>query len=94
MHAPHSVRQSSSATTIGVALASYRHPCDTTGILEAHHITNRNEMPNGGYVVENGITLCPKHHRQVEGEGVKARHSLYVMLGSTEEGARKAAERL
>jgi|ERR1035437_4606537 hypothetical protein len=26
--------------------------------LDAHHITNREEMPNGGYVVENGISLC------------------------------------
>lgn len=26
--------------------------------LDAHHITNRKKMPNGGYVKENGITLC------------------------------------
>jgi len=26
--------------------------------LDAHHITDRSEMPNGGYVKENGITLC------------------------------------
>jgi len=26
--------------------------------FDAHHITDRNEMPNGGYVMENGITLC------------------------------------
>jgi|ERR1035437_870499 hypothetical protein len=26
--------------------------------LDAHHVTDRSEMPNGGYVVENGITLC------------------------------------
>jgi len=26
--------------------------------LDAHHITNRKQMPNGGYVKENGITLC------------------------------------
>jgi HNH endonuclease len=30
--------------------------------MDAHHITNRNEMPNGGYVLENGITLCPQCH--------------------------------
>ena len=23
-------------------------------------------MPNGGYVSENGITLCPKHHLDAE----------------------------
>lgn len=28
--------------------------------LDAHHITDRSEMPNGGYVKENGITLCKK----------------------------------
>jgi hypothetical protein len=26
--------------------------------LDAHHITDRSEMFNGGYVKENGITLC------------------------------------
>jgi hypothetical protein len=26
--------------------------------LDAHHITSRKNMPNGGYVKENGITLC------------------------------------
>lgn len=26
--------------------------------LDSHHITDRYEMPNGGYVKENGITVC------------------------------------
>jgi len=26
--------------------------------LDAHHITNRKNIPSGGYVKENGITLC------------------------------------
>jgi hypothetical protein len=26
--------------------------------LDAHHIMDRHDMPNGGYVAENGITLC------------------------------------
>ena len=26
--------------------------------VNAHHITDRSEMPNGGYVAENGITVC------------------------------------
>ncbi len=30
----------------------------TDGRIDAHHITNRNDMPNGGYVASNGITLC------------------------------------
>lgn len=37
--------------------------------LDAHHITNRNELAEGGYVAENGITLCDTEngcHRKVE----------------------------
>lgn len=30
----------------------------TEAVFDAHHITDRHEMPNGGYVKENGITLC------------------------------------
>lgn len=26
--------------------------------LDAHHITDRNDLPNGGYVASNGVTLC------------------------------------
>lgn len=40
--------------------------CAVRDQLDAHHITDRNEMPNGGYVKENGITLCPEHHMQAE----------------------------
>lgn len=40
--------------------------CDKTENLDAHHITDRNLMPNGGYVKENGITLCPEHHLLAE----------------------------
>ncbi len=40
--------------------------CDTREGLDAHHITDRHEMPNGGYVVENSITLCHVHHLAAE----------------------------
>lgn len=40
--------------------------CDETEDLDAHHITDRHLLPNGGYVIENGITLCKKHHRDAE----------------------------
>jgi len=33
---------------------------DSKSNLDAHHITDRHEMPSGGYVKENGITLCDK----------------------------------
>ena len=40
--------------------------CDIKENLDAHHITDRNEMPNGGYVKENGISLCETHHLMAE----------------------------
>lgn len=38
--------------------------CNIAENLDAHHITDRNSslFLNGGYVKENGITLCPEHH--------------------------------
>ena len=30
--------------------------------VDAHHITDRTEIINGGYVKENGISLCSTHH--------------------------------
>ena len=36
--------------------------CNETNNLDAHHITDRHLMPNGGYIKENGISLCKKHH--------------------------------
>ena len=39
--------------------------CDKDAI-DAHHITDRNEMPNGGYVKDNGISLCSEHHKLAE----------------------------
>lgn len=40
--------------------------CDITVNLDAHHITDRHLIFNGGYVKENGITLCANHHDLVE----------------------------
>ncbi len=40
--------------------------CDKTNDLDAHHITNRSSMPGGGYIAENGITLCKDHHLDAE----------------------------
>jgi hypothetical protein len=69
--------------------------------LDAHHITDRNEMPNGGYVAENGISLCEMCHAKAEafhcGEPVPpgfAPAELYALIGSSEEEARAASERL
>lgn len=40
--------------------------CAEVKNLDAHHITDRTEIPHGGYVPENGITLCPEHHMMAE----------------------------
>ncbi len=69
--------------------------------LDAHHITDRHEMPNGGYVAENGITLCAGCHANAEalhcGEPVPPGFmptDLYARIGSSEDEARAASERL
>jgi len=36
-------------------------------LLDAHHILSRKIMPDGGYVLENGVSLCKeKHHLEAE----------------------------
>src|SRR5579885_3871709 len=69
--------------------------------LDAHHITDRNLMPNGGYVKENGISLCPTCHEKAEvfhstGTALPgwAPEDLYKLIGSSYEQAVKASERL
>lgn len=69
--------------------------------LDAHHVQNRNLMPNGGYVAENGISLCPECHELAElslqgGEAPEKYHqdALYQIIGSSLEQARLASERL
>lgn len=40
--------------------------CGETENLDAHHIIDRHLMPNDGYTIYNGITLCSKHHMNAE----------------------------
>lgn len=77
--------------------------CNCTEDLDAHHITDRTEMPNGGYVKENGITLCKSHHMDAEqwhissGENyIKNMHpdDLYVMIDSSKELAIEKSKKL
>lgn len=81
--------------------------CDTPAsvetTLDAHHITDRNEMPYGGYVKENGIALCPKCHRKAElfhetgGKQHEAGfhpNDLYKKIGSSIEQADAASMKL
>ena len=83
------------------------HRCRMCGVggveLDAHHITDRNEMPNGGYVASNGISLCEGCHVRAE-----MYHSsgglhwpqgwhpddLYGVIGSSYEEAARDSERL
>ncbi len=72
--------------------------------LDAHHITDRNLMPNGGYVKENGISLCKEEcHMKAEkfhitggAEWEPEMHpdDLYSLIGSSKELAIKISENL
>jgi len=71
--------------------------------LDAHHITDRNEMPNGGYVSENGISLCEPCHEKAEVwhsslkddfvDGYQP-NDLYVLINSNYDLAHKKSEQL
>lgn len=64
-------------------------------LLNAHHITDRSLMPNGGYVPENGVTVCEGPcHRKVEAfheTGVAepgfSPDDLYLRIGTCREKA-------
>ena len=82
---------------------SYRcRICGITSVeadLDAHHITNRNDMPNGGYVKENGVSLCPEHHVEAENflqfkTGEITPDLLYKLIGSSLDLAIKASLKL
>lgn len=69
--------------------------------LDAHHITDRNELPNGGYNILNGISVCDTchllaevYHQTGEPHPGFAPDDLYEMINSSYEEAIKASERL
>lgn len=66
--------------------------------LDCHHICDRNEIINGGYVQENGISLCSKCHELAEEyHSIGISHpgfspdDLYNKIGSSYERAVAAA---
>lgn len=69
-------------------------------LLDAHHITDRNQMPYGGYVKENGITLCDERchrlaevfHQTVTPHPGYSPDELYARIGSTFEEAVMASQ--
>lgn len=69
--------------------------------LDAHHISSRTEMINGGYVKENGISLCSECHVKAEeyfSTGVAhlgySPEDLYKVINSTYEKAVEASQKL
>lgn len=75
---------------------------DPEALLDAHHITPREEMPNGGYVKENGVSLCKdnchlKAEQYLQKESTDEQFSpetLYRKIKSTKERAVSASQRL
>jgi hypothetical protein len=76
-----------------------KNRCRVCGNLDPHHVTNRKEFPNGGYVEENGISLCPPCHEKAEvwhrnhhADFVPGYHpdELYELIGSNREKAMEA----
>jgi hypothetical protein len=70
-------------------------------VLDAHHITDRNDMPNGGYVKENGISLCADchvlaelHHQTGIAPPGFAPDDLYAKIDSSVELAHRASTAL
>jgi 5-methylcytosine-specific restriction endonuclease McrA len=51
--------------------------------LVVHHIINRKEIVNGGYVTSNGITLCEECHWRAE-TALQAKEKYYLGYGETE----------
>ena len=83
------------------------HQCkvcgNQTAPLDAHHITDRHEMPHGGYVAENGIALCPDCHWKAEQYHISEKQTclpnfhpddLYALIGSSYALAVQASEAL
>lgn len=74
---------------------------DDKQVLDAHHITDRNQIVNGGYVKENGIALCPDCHMKAEAfhtTGIAvdgySPEDLYRIINSSLEKATKAAKNI
>ena len=87
-----------------------RHACVTCGAghteaepLDAHHITDRTLMPNGGYVASNGVSLCPSCHLMAEAYHISNHqdwhegfhpNDLYKLINSSYDEAVRDSERL
>ena len=76
------------------------------GRMNAHHITDRSLMPGGGYVKENGVTVCDGENSchmkceqfhisggQLWEEGLHP-EDLYRKIGSSRDLAEQASQKL
>lgn len=71
-------------------------------IFDVHHVIDRSLMPNGGYVLENGITLCKDTcHLKAEQFHISGQAApgcspddLYRLISSSYEKAVKESEKL
>jgi len=88
-------------TTSAIWQAAHKIPITIETCLDAHHISDRNLLPNGGYVLENGISLCPDCHLKAEEfHSTGAAHpgyapeDLYKVINSTYEIAVEASKKL
>jgi len=69
--------------------------CSSKEDLTVHHILSRKKIPNDGYAMENGITLCPKCHIDAElGRNGLIVNYLFNMIGSSESEATEESEKL
>jgi predicted restriction endonuclease len=84
-------------------MCGVRAPQDNPeSILDAHHITNRNDLPNGGYVLENGVSLCKARCHLLAEEDLEnvmkhpgfSKEDLYKKVGSSFEKALETSRKL
>lgn len=72
--------------------------------LDAHHIIDRKIIANGGYCLENGITLCDddegchwkaeRYHATGQAIAGYSPEDLFNLIGSSQAIAERASERL
>ncbi len=80
----------------------HSRPMDEPAVLNVHHIIDRSEIPNGGSVLSNGITLCEIHHEEAEAhhdldpeaDDAFCPSKLFSIIDSSYEQAMKDAENL
>lgn len=58
------------------------HKCVVCGqpAVDAHHIIDRALWTDGGYYLDNGVSLCPEHHMKAENTSIGT-HELRVLAG-------------